>query len=89
MAVECDTCQIMGIDPKCECQQKKEEPVGPPDLDEAIRNLQNQLSGIFAGTKPAKKESIWSDWQRGYFTGLGFGLAVAIMVGVAAVTILT
>ena len=83
----------MGIDPKCDCQQKKAINQvlrdSPPDLDEAIRNLQNQLSGIFAGTKPVKKNSIWSDWQRGYFQGLGLGLGVAIMSVIVTLTIVT
>ena len=42
---------------------------GPPDLDEAIKKLQSQLSGIFGGGKGG---------GFGFGRGIGFGCVVVI-----------
>lgn len=51
---------------------------GPPDLDEAIRNFQKKISGIFGG---GKKGSGSSSSPTG---GMGIGLIVLIIVGLWA-----
>lgn len=51
---------------------------GPPDLDEAIRKLQNQLAGIFGGGKGGGSRS------GGGFSGGIIGLAAFVLIAVYA-----
>jgi len=50
---------------------------GPPDLDEAIRNFQKKISGIFGGGKKGGGSSSSSG-------GMGFGLIAVIVLGLWA-----